>query len=62
VTTQKGAEMLRLKDTILTDPPLPEGIDLPPMREPELLEMPPPYVASVDGVTVLTSEELAEAG
>jgi hypothetical protein len=47
--------MLRLKDTILTDPPPPpEGIDLPPIREPESLEMPSPYVASVDGVTVLT--------
>jgi hypothetical protein len=53
--------MLRLKDTILTEPPPPDGIDLPPMREPESLEMPTPYTASVDGVTVLTSEQLAEA-
>jgi hypothetical protein len=53
--------MLRLKDPILTDPPQPEGIDLPPMREPESLEMPPPYVVSADGVTVMTPEELAEA-
>jgi hypothetical protein len=54
--------MLTLKDTILTDPAPPEGIDLPPMHEPESLEMATPYVASVDGVTVLTSEELAKAG
>jgi hypothetical protein len=53
--------MLRLKDTILTDPPSSEGIDLPPMREPQSLEMPTPYVASVDGVTVLTSDQLERA-
>jgi hypothetical protein len=52
--------MLRLKDPILTDPPPPEGIDLPPLREPESLEMPIPYVAS-GGAMVMTSKELAEA-
>jgi hypothetical protein len=52
--------MVTLKDTILTEPPPPDGIDLPPMHEPESLEMSPPYVVSADGVTVLTSEELAE--
>jgi hypothetical protein len=52
--------MLRLKDPIITEPLPPDGIDLPPMHEPESLEMSPPYVVSADGVTVLTSEQLAE--
>jgi hypothetical protein len=53
--------MIRLKDRILTDPPPPDGIDLPPMREPESLEMPIPYVAYA-GATVMTSKQLAAAG
>jgi hypothetical protein len=60
VPSQKGAEMLRLKDPILTESSPPEGIDLPTLREPESLEMSPPYVASA-GVTVMTSKELADA-
>jgi hypothetical protein len=31
--------MLTLKDPILTAPPPPDGIELPPLREPESLEM-----------------------
>ena len=57
---QKGAEMITLKDPILTTPPLPNGIELPPLREPESLEMPTSYVSSA-GATVMTSEELAQA-
>jgi hypothetical protein len=43
----------------LTSPP--GGIGLPPLREPESFEMAPSYVFSA-GATVMTSEELAEAG
>jgi hypothetical protein len=57
---QKGAEMITLKDPILTTPPSPNGIELPPLREPESLETPTSYVSSA-GATVMTSEELAEA-
>lgn len=32
--------MLTLKDPILTVPPPPGGIELPPLREPESLETP----------------------
>lgn len=52
--------MLRLKDPILTAPPPQEGIELPPLREPESLEMPTPYVSST-GATLMTSKEFAEA-
>jgi hypothetical protein len=52
--------MLTLKDPILTDQSPPEGIDFPPMREPESLEMPTPYVA-YGGAMVMTSKELAAA-
>jgi hypothetical protein len=58
---QKGAEMLRLKDPILTESPPLQGIDLPPLREPESLEMPTPYIAP-GGATVMTSSELTGGG
>jgi hypothetical protein len=60
---QKGAEMLRLTDrSTLTDHPSPPGgIELPPLREPESLEITAPYVSPA-GATVMTSEELATAG
>ncbi len=54
---QKGAEMLRLNDPIRTAPPPPDGIELPPLREPDSLDS---YVAS-SGATVMTSARLAEA-
>jgi len=57
---QKGAEMITLKDPILTTPPPPHGIELPPLREPETLETSPSYLSSA-GATVMTSVELAEA-
>src|SRR2546430_1778153 len=57
---RKGAEMLRLKDPITTVPPPPDGIELPPLREPEWLETPASYVSST-GATVMTAAELAEA-
>jgi hypothetical protein len=55
--------MLRLKDrSALTDLPAPpDGIELPPLREPEWLEATPSYVSS-SGVTIMTSKELAEDG
>jgi hypothetical protein len=53
--------MLRLIDPILTVRPPPDGIELPPLREPESLEITAPYVSSA-GATVMTSEELAAAG
>jgi hypothetical protein len=54
--------MLRLTDrSVLTDHhSQPGGIELPPLREPESLEMDPSYLSS-SGVRVLTSEDLAEA-
>jgi hypothetical protein len=52
--------MLRLKDPILNDAPEPDGIELPLLREPESLEMPPSHVPT-GGAMVMTSEELAEA-
>jgi hypothetical protein len=55
---QKGAEMVRLIDPILTARPRPEGIELPPLREPESLEAPTSYVSTA-GATVMTSKELA---
>jgi hypothetical protein len=60
---QKGAEMSRLTDrsTVTEHPSPPGGIELPPLREPESLEMDPPNVSS-SGATVMTSEELAAAG
>jgi hypothetical protein len=57
---QKGAEMLTLKDPILNAPPLTDGIELPPLREPEWLEMPISYVPSAR-TAVMTSKEFAEA-
>jgi len=55
--------MIRLKDpstlTDLASPP--GGIELPPLLEPESLEITPPYVRSA-AATLMTSEELAEAG
>lgn len=53
--------MSRLQDPILTEPQPPNGIDLPPLHEPESIEMRTPYVAP-SGVTVMTSKELAEPG
>jgi hypothetical protein len=38
--------MLTLKDPILTVPPPPGGIELPPLHEPEALESPVPYTPS----------------
>jgi hypothetical protein len=63
VPSKKGAEMFRLKDrSVLTNTASPPGgIELPPLSEPESLEMAVPYVSSA-GATVMTSEELAEAG
>src|SRR5205823_6312179 len=55
----EGADMLTLKDPILTDRPAPAGIELPPLREPELLETSPSYAPSSRGTT-MTSKELAE--
>jgi hypothetical protein len=52
--------MLTLKDPILTAPQAPNGIELPPLREPESLEAPSSYVSTA-GATVMTSKELAEA-
>jgi hypothetical protein len=43
---QRGAEMLTLKDPILTQQPRPDGIELLPLREPESLDMPSSYVPS----------------
>jgi hypothetical protein len=55
--------MLKLRDrSTLTELPLPpDGIELPPLHEPDLLETTPSYLSS-SGVTVMTSSELAEAG
>jgi hypothetical protein len=55
----KGAEMLRLKDRILTEPPPPDGIQLPPLREPESLDTPSPYVSS-NNTTFMTAAELGD--
>ncbi len=52
--------MLTLKDPILTTPPPTDGIELPPLREPESLEVSTSTAPSA-GATVMTSEELAEA-
>lgn len=52
--------MVRLIDPTLTVRPNPDGIELPPLREPESLETPAPYVSSA-GATVVTSKELAAA-
>jgi hypothetical protein len=52
--------MLRLNDPIRTAPPPPDGIELPPLREPESLESSSSYVAS-SGATVMTAAGLAEA-
>jgi hypothetical protein len=43
--------MLRLNDPIIGVPTPPVGIELPPLREPESLDMPPSYVSST-GATV----------
>jgi hypothetical protein len=55
--------MVRLTDrsTLTELPSPPGGIELPPLREPDSLEMTGPYVSSARA-TVMTSEELAEAG
>ena len=55
--------MLRLTDrsALMDLPSPPGGIELPPLREPESLEMTGSYVSSA-GATVMTSEELAAAG
>ena len=57
---QKGAEMVRLIDPILGVRSPGEGIELPPLREPESLEAPTSYVSTA-GATVMTSKELAAA-
>jgi hypothetical protein len=54
----KGAEMLRLKDRNLTEPP-PGGIQLPPLREPEPLDTPSSYVSS-NSTTSMTAAELGD--
>jgi hypothetical protein len=51
--------MLTLKDPMRNALPLPDGIELSPLREPESLEMPVSYVPS-SGATMMTSNELAE--
>jgi len=51
--------MVRLDDPIRTVAPPPDGIDLPPLREPESLDSPSSYVAS-SGATVMTSLGLAQ--
>jgi len=53
--------MIRLKDPILDDAPEPDGIELQPLREPDVLEMAPPYVPSARAA-VLTSKEFAPEG
>jgi len=53
--------MFRLKDPIRTAPPPPNGIEFPPLREPESLDSPSSYVSS-SGATVMTSARLAEPG
>src|SRR5437867_2122362 len=59
----KGAEMPGLMDrsslTQTTSPP--DGIELRPLSEPDPLRANPSYVSSA-GATVITCEELAEAG
>jgi hypothetical protein len=59
----KGAEMPGLMDrsslTQTTSPP--DGIELRPLSEPDPLRANPSYVSSA-GATVMTCEELAEAG
>jgi hypothetical protein len=52
--------MVRLIDPILTVRPPPDGIELPPLSEPESLEAPTSYVSTA-GATVVTSKELAAA-
>ena len=54
--------MVRLTDrsTLTELPSSPDGIQLPPLREPETLETSPSYLSSA-GATVMTSVELAEA-
>jgi hypothetical protein len=54
--------MVRLTDrSALTElPPPAGGIELPPLREPESLEMTPSYRSSA-GAMVMTSAELAQA-
>jgi len=42
----EGAEMVRLIDPILTVRPPPNGIELPPLSEPETLEAPRSYVST----------------
>jgi len=60
---KKGAKMLGLTDrstlTELASPP--GGLALPPLHEPESLER-TPRTSPQKGATVMTSEELAEAG
>ena len=52
--------MVRLIDPILGVRSPGEGIELPPLREPESLEAPTSYVSTA-GATVMTSKELAAA-
>jgi hypothetical protein len=59
VPFQKGAEMASLNDPILAERPAPEGIEIPPLTEPEWLGGASPYVAS-SGATVMTSAQLAD--
>jgi hypothetical protein len=53
--------MVTLTDPILELRPAPDGIELPPLREPESLETAGSYVSTA-GARVLTSRELGTAG
>jgi hypothetical protein len=50
--------MVRLNDPILPTRPASDGIELPPLHEPESLDASTAYVAT-SGATVMTSQELA---
>src|SRR5689334_1954069 len=52
--------MIRLNDPMLPAEPPSEGIQLPPLRKPESLDMPQSYVAT-SGAHVMTSKDLADA-
>ena len=52
--------MVTLTDPILEQRPAPDGIELPPLREPESLEPPGSYVSTA-GAIVMTSKELGMA-
>jgi hypothetical protein len=53
--------MVTLTDPILELRPPPDGIELPPPREPESLETPGSYISTA-GARVMTSKELGMAG